>query len=86
MGLLPLLKKQLTPTKLLFHFLFWTFHWGIFAYGWYASLVLVKLVRRMAKMADMMGVLGGSKRRMSAWRASTRWSTRCGSHEVLVWF
>jgi NADPH oxidase len=36
MSLGTLLKKQLTPTKLLFHFLFWTFHWGIFAYGWYA--------------------------------------------------
>jgi NADPH oxidase len=35
MGLFSLLKKQFTPTKLLYHFLFWTFHWGIFAYGWY---------------------------------------------------
>jgi len=30
-----LLKKQFTPTKLLFHVLFWTFHFGIFAYGWW---------------------------------------------------
>lgn len=29
-----LLRKQFVPSKLLFHFLFWTFHWGIFAYGW----------------------------------------------------
>jgi NADPH oxidase len=29
-----LLAKQFTPQKLLFHFLFWGFHWGIFAYGW----------------------------------------------------
>jgi NADPH oxidase len=36
MSLITLVKKQFTPTKLLFHFLFWTFHWGIFAYGWYA--------------------------------------------------
>jgi NADPH oxidase len=36
MPLLTLLKKQLTPTKLFFHFVFWTFHWAIFAYGWYA--------------------------------------------------
>jgi NADPH oxidase len=36
MAFLTLLKKQFTPTKLLFHFLFWVFHWGIFAYGWYA--------------------------------------------------
>lgn len=35
-GLVPLLKKQLTGSKILFHILFWTFHWGIFAYGWYA--------------------------------------------------
>ena len=27
MPLLELLKKQLTGTKLLFHFLFWSFHW-----------------------------------------------------------
>lgn len=36
MSFFTLLRKQLTPTKLFFHFLFWTFHWGIFAYGWYA--------------------------------------------------
>lgn len=36
MGFVTLLKKQLTPTKLFFNFLFWTFHWGIFGYGWYA--------------------------------------------------
>jgi hypothetical protein len=35
MSWLELLKKQLTPQKLLFHFIFWGFHWGIFAYGWY---------------------------------------------------
>lgn len=34
MGYLELIKKQFTASKLLFHFLFWTFHWGIFAYGW----------------------------------------------------
>jgi hypothetical protein len=48
MGFAPLLKKQLTPTKLFFHVLFWTFHWGIFAYGWYAlhrtTLLLLDLV------------------------------------------
>ncbi|KAK3383051.1 FAD-binding domain-containing protein [Lasiosphaeria ovina] len=30
-----LVKKQFTPTKIIFHILFWTFHWGIFAYGWW---------------------------------------------------
>lgn len=34
MGYLELIKKQFTASKLIFHFLFWTFHWGIFAYGW----------------------------------------------------
>lgn len=34
MGYWQLLKKQFTTTKLLFHFLFWGMHWGIFAYGW----------------------------------------------------
>lgn len=29
-----LLKKQFTAQKLLFHFLFWGAHWGVFAYGW----------------------------------------------------
>lgn len=29
-----LLKKQLTPSKLIFHLLFWGFHWGCFAFGW----------------------------------------------------
>ena len=33
-GYLELLKKQFTTTKILFHILFWGFHWGIFAYGW----------------------------------------------------
>jgi NADPH oxidase len=36
MSFFTLMRKQFTPTKLFFHFLFWTFHWGIFAYGWYA--------------------------------------------------
>ncbi|OAA62765.1 NADPH oxidase [Niveomyces insectorum RCEF 264] len=35
MSLGQLLLKQLTPTKLFFHILFWTFHWALFAYGWY---------------------------------------------------
>ncbi|SPO00580.1 probable NADPH oxidase heavy chain subunit [Cephalotrichum gorgonifer] len=30
-----LLKKQFTATKLLFHFLFWSVHWGMFAFGWW---------------------------------------------------
>lgn len=34
MSLGTLIKKQFTASKLIFHFLFWTFHWGIFAYGW----------------------------------------------------
>ena len=29
-----LLRKQLTAPKLLFHLLFWGFHWGMFAFGW----------------------------------------------------
>ncbi|KAI1145203.1 cytochrome b-245 heavy chain subunit beta [Nemania diffusa] len=35
MGLVSLVKKQFTASKLIFHVLFWGFHWGIFAYGWY---------------------------------------------------
>ncbi|KAI0467176.1 cytochrome b-245 heavy chain subunit beta [Xylaria cf. heliscus] len=34
MGLIPLMKKQLTASKLIFHFLFWGFHFGILAFGW----------------------------------------------------
>ena len=37
MELLHFIKKQLTGTKLAFNFLFWTFHFAIFAYGWYVS-------------------------------------------------
>jgi NADPH oxidase len=33
-GLWELIRKQFTVQKLLFHVLFWVFHWGIFAYGW----------------------------------------------------
>lgn len=29
-----LLKKQASPQKLIFLFLFWGLHWGLFAYGW----------------------------------------------------
>lgn len=29
-----LIRKQFTAQKLIFHFLFWGAHWGIFAYGW----------------------------------------------------
>lgn len=32
-----LVKKQFKPQKFLYHILFWTFHWGIFAYGWYGT-------------------------------------------------
>ncbi|KAJ3575292.1 hypothetical protein NPX13_g4081 [Xylaria arbuscula] len=35
MELVALIKKQFTASKLIFHVLFWGFHWGIFAYGWY---------------------------------------------------
>ncbi|RKU48306.1 hypothetical protein DL546_007824 [Coniochaeta pulveracea] len=35
MSMVTLLKKQLTGTKLLFNFLFWSFHWALFAYGWW---------------------------------------------------
>ncbi|VUC35989.1 unnamed protein product [Clonostachys rosea] len=42
-GLCGLLLKQLTPTKLLFHFLFWGFHFGIFALGWYLQYTNEKL-------------------------------------------
>ncbi|KAK5630506.1 hypothetical protein RRF57_006221 [Xylaria bambusicola] len=35
MGLVDLIKKQFTASKLIFHFLFWGFHWAIFAFGWY---------------------------------------------------
>ncbi|KAI1421827.1 cytochrome b-245 heavy chain subunit beta [Xylaria sp. FL1777] len=35
MELVALIKKQFTASKLIFHFLFWGFHWGIFAWGWY---------------------------------------------------
>lgn len=34
MGYGELIRKQFTAQKLLFHFLFWAFHLGIFAYGW----------------------------------------------------
>ncbi|CAP59917.1 uncharacterized protein PODANS_1_2410 [Podospora anserina S mat+] len=42
-GLVPLLKKQLTGSKILFHILFWTFHWGIFAYGWWKQAADARL-------------------------------------------
>lgn len=29
-----LIRKQFTAQKMFYHILFWTFHWGIFAYGW----------------------------------------------------
>ncbi|KAI8955576.1 cytochrome b-245 heavy chain subunit beta [Xylaria longipes] len=35
MELVTLVKKQFTTSKLIFHFLFWGFHIGIFAFGWY---------------------------------------------------
>ncbi|KAI0903715.1 cytochrome b-245 heavy chain subunit beta [Ustulina deusta] len=35
MELVALIKKQFTASKLSFHLLFWGFHFGIFAWGWY---------------------------------------------------
>ncbi|KAI6080857.1 putative FAD binding protein [Hypoxylon rubiginosum] len=35
MDTLTLVKKQLTPSKLIFHFLFWGMHWFFFGYGWW---------------------------------------------------
>ena len=32
-----LVKKQFTPSKIIFHILFWGMHWGVFAFGWYDS-------------------------------------------------
>lgn len=34
MGFGELVRKQFTIQKIFFHILFWSFHWGIFAYGW----------------------------------------------------
>jgi hypothetical protein len=28
------LESHLAPAKLVFYFLFWGLHWGLFAYGW----------------------------------------------------
>jgi len=60
MSLGALLKKQLTPSKLVFHVLFWTFHWGIFAYGWYVPGYTNIMTISMADMR----IIGGSKRPM----------------------
>ncbi|KAG9256072.1 NADPH oxidase [Emericellopsis atlantica] len=38
-----LFRKQLKAPKLLFHFCFWAFHWGIFAYGWYKQASDIRL-------------------------------------------
>ncbi|KAJ6787198.1 hypothetical protein PWT90_08881 [Aphanocladium album] len=35
LGYRELFLKQFTARKLTFHILFWVFHWGIFAYGWW---------------------------------------------------
>jgi hypothetical protein len=37
MSLGTLIKKQFTASKIVFNILFWAFHWGIFAYGWYVD-------------------------------------------------
>lgn len=67
MPFMELLKKQFTGTKLLFHFLFWTFHWGIFAYGWYVSGSL----RAFLGSSQMLtaSLLGISRRPIHAWQA-----------------
>ncbi len=36
MSILETLGKQFKPSKLIFNFLFWGVHWGLFALGWYA--------------------------------------------------
>jgi len=38
-----LFRKQFKAPKLLFHFCFWAFHWGIFAYGWYKQASDIRL-------------------------------------------
>ncbi|KAI1751827.1 cytochrome b-245 heavy chain subunit beta [Xylaria castorea] len=43
MDLVTLVRKQFTPIKLIFHFLFWGFHFGIFAFGWYKQATEPKL-------------------------------------------
>ena len=35
MSVMELIKKQFTASKLIFHFLFWGLHIGLFAFGWY---------------------------------------------------
>jgi len=35
MSIAQTLKKQFAPQKLLFNFIFWGVHWGLFAFGWY---------------------------------------------------
>ncbi|KAI4867619.1 putative FAD binding protein [Hypoxylon rubiginosum] len=43
MDTLTLLKKQLSPSKLIFHFLFWGMHWFFFGYGWWKQEMDPKL-------------------------------------------
>ncbi|EPE06185.1 nadph oxidase [Ophiostoma piceae UAMH 11346] len=38
-----LIKKQFTPQKIIFHILFWGFHWFLFAYGWYKQAKDIRL-------------------------------------------
>ena len=69
MSFFALLRKQLTPTKLFFHFLFWTFHWGIFAYGWYALPGIAGCGVVQGDVVANTICVGGSKRPTRVWRA-----------------
>ncbi|RYP06592.1 hypothetical protein DL765_009428 [Monosporascus sp. GIB2] len=38
MAFLTLMKKQFTASKMIFHILFWVFHWFLFGFGWWKQL------------------------------------------------
>jgi NADPH oxidase len=42
-GAVELVKKQFTPSKLVFNLLFWGLHWFVFGYGWYKQAADPKL-------------------------------------------
>ncbi len=65
MGFWELLKKQFTPQKFFFNFLFWSVHWGLFAFGWSVSEGLYGVVGdRLVLTVDA----GTSKRVTPGWR------------------
>lgn len=73
------LGTNFTPAKLLFYFLFWGVHIGLFVAGWYVFDII-------SVDDDMLTIASGTCKLLTrSWLLSTIWITQYGYPEAQRW-